>query len=69
MLIYARLLLIVILLTAVLNMARSAIVMSRGGVAVGAFMLLWSGFFAWLAWTNWGEASDCVNVMNGPANF
>ncbi len=69
MLIYARIVMILILLSSILGVVGSVYSLSQGLIFAGAFGFMWSVLFAWIAWTSWGEMKDCINAKGAPANF
>ena len=69
MLIYARILMILLLLTSIFGVIGSMYSMSQGSVFTGTFGFMWSALFVWIAWTSWDEMKTCINRTNPPANF
>jgi heme A synthase len=68
MLIYARLILVLILLSACFQIIGGTVVVLGGlgsasyAVMLGGLMsLAVGGVFAWLAWTNYSDAANCAN--------
>lgn len=69
MLIYARIIMIFLLITSLFGVMGSLYSMSQGDMFTGTFGFMWSAFFMWIAWTSWDEMKTCVNMRNPPANF
>jgi len=59
MLIYARIILALIILTSVLNIV-GGVVMMMASPVMGVMGLMMGALFAWLAYTNYKDASNCV---------
>ncbi len=60
MLIYARLILALMLLSAAFQIVGGVLVFALGGIAPGIVMLLIGSLFAWLAYTNFMDAAACA---------
>lgn len=69
MLIWARIIMILLLITALFGVMGSIYSISQGNVFTGMFGFIWSALFVWITWTSWGEMKTCVNMRNYPANF
>ena len=69
MLIYARIIMIFLLITSLFGVMGSLYSMSQGSMFTGTFGFMWSALFVWIAWTSWSEMKDCVNIKDPKANF
>lgn len=60
MLIYARIILILIMLSAVISGFISLGMIAAGATSMGGVNLLFSGIIFWLAYTNYVDAGTCA---------
>lgn len=61
MLVYARIILALIILSCIMQILLSGIGIFAGAVLSGVFGLLFAGLFIWLAYTNFRDATECAN--------
>ncbi len=61
MLIYARIILILILITSVLQVV-GGVVMLKVDPSVALFSIAFSGLIVWLAYANYVDATKCANM-------
>jgi len=59
MLIYARIILVLMILSSVVNIVGGAVMIMYSPV-MGLMGIIMGGLFAWLSYTNYNEASTCV---------
>lgn len=63
MLIYARFVMIILLISSIFGLMGSMYSLSTGDMFTGTFGFLWSAFWAWIAWTSWNEMSMCARLV------
>lgn len=64
MLVYARIILALMLLSAAFQVIGGVLVFAMGGIAPGLVMFLIGCLFAWLAYTNFQDATACALSEN-----
>jgi disulfide bond formation protein DsbB len=69
MLIYARIVMIILLLTSLIGVMFGLMNIGTGWLITGMIGLMWSGFWVWVAWDSWSDMKTCVNRLEGPASF
>ena len=69
MLIYARIVMIMLLIVSVLGLLSGLTNLGAGQITSALVSFIWFGFWAWVAWGSWEDMSKCVDAAQGSHNF
>ena len=69
MLIYARIVMIMLLIVPVMGLLSGLMNLGAGKLTSALVSFLWFGFWAWVAWGSWSDMSKCVDQAQGSHVF